>query len=74
MKMIKNPRRVLRHFSTWAMTFGGGLQAVWLGLPDSIRADLPANAGRIVAWITLVVAVWGLGGKVVDQTPPESNP
>lgn len=69
MKLVKNPKRILRHFSTWAMTTAGGLQAVWLAIPESMRADLPKRAGEVVAWITLVIAIWGIGGKVVDQTP-----
>jgi hypothetical protein len=71
MKLIKNPKRIWRHFSTWAMTTAGGLQAVWLAIPQSMRDDLPKRAGEVVAWITLLIAVWGIGGKVVDQTPKE---
>jgi hypothetical protein len=73
MKLIDEPKRIWRHFSTWALTVGGALQGVWLGIPDSIRGDLPHYAGQAVAWITLVVAVWGIGGKVVDQSPKDEK-
>lgn len=77
MRMIDNPKQIWKHFSTWAMTAAGSLQAVWLGIPDELRANLPPYAGQVVAWITLVIAIWGIGGKVVNQqitgqTPKEA--
>ena len=74
MKLIDKPRVIWRHFSTWALTVGGGLQAVWLGIPETLRADLPQWTGQAVAWITLAVAMWGLGGKVIDQSPQPKEP
>ena len=53
------------------MTMAGGLQAIWLGIPDELKASLPKKAGEFVAWATLAVALWGLGGKAIDQTPKE---
>jgi hypothetical protein len=69
-KLIERPLQVLRHISTWALTVGAGLQAAWLGIPGELRADLPDWAGQSVAWITLAVAIWGLGGKVIKQDLP----
>ena len=72
MKLISKPRSVLKHYSTIALGMAGGLQGVWAGLPDSIKSDLPASVGQAVAWITLAVAVLGLGGKFIDQTPKDA--
>ena len=69
MKIVSNARAVWRHYSTIALGMAGGLQGVWAGLPDSVKADLPTSVGQAVAWTTLAVAVLGLGGKFVDQTP-----
>lgn len=72
MKIVENARAVWRHYSTIALSFASGLQGVWLGIPDSIKSDLPHAVGQAVAWITLAVALLGLGGKFIDQTPKDA--
>lgn len=72
MKIVSNARAVWKHYSTIALGVAGSLQGVWAGLPDSIKADLPASVGQAVAWVTLGVALLGLGGKFVDQTPKDA--
>ena len=74
MKLIDNKFAALKHYSTIALGMAGGLQGVWAGLPDSIKTDLPKSVGQAVAWVTLAVAVLGLGGKFIDQTPKEPTP
>lgn len=71
MRLVEDARACWRHYSTQALGMAASLQGVWLGIPDSIKADLPKSVGEAVAWITFVVALLGLGGKFVDQTPKD---
>ena len=72
MKLIDNARAAWKHYSTIALTAASGLQGAWLGIPDAIKENLPATVGQAVAWVTLAVAVLGLGGKFIDQTPKDA--
>jgi len=72
MKLIKNTRAVLHHYSTIALGMAGSLQGGWASLPIDLKNNLPASVGQAVAWITFAVAVAGLGGKFVDQTPKDA--
>ena len=72
MKLVDNAKQVWRHYSTIALTMAGGLQGAWVGMPDSIKADLPDTVGKAVAWITFAIAIFGLGGKFIDQTPKDA--
>lgn len=71
MKIISDARSIWKHYSTQALVLVGSLQGTWAALPDGVRDSLPKNVGVAIAWITLVVAVLGIGGKLVDQTPKE---
>lgn len=73
MKLVANVKAVWRHYSTIALGMAGGLQGVWASLPDSVHDNLPKSVGSAVAWITFAVAVLGLGGKFIDQTPKEQQ-
>lgn len=69
MKLIDDVRGAWRHYSTQALAMAASLQGTWLTIPDSVKADLPAWVSQTVAWIIFSVALAGLGGKFVDQTP-----
>jgi hypothetical protein len=71
MKLIDNWKAALGHYSTKALAMAAGLQGVWAGLPDWVHAELPHSVGHTVAWVTFSVAVLGLGGKFVDQSPKD---
>lgn len=73
MKLVDDAKEVWRHYSTIALGMAGGLQGVWASLPDAVRDDLPKSVGQAVAWITLGIAVAGLAGKFVDQTPKDQQ-
>ena len=72
MKLIDNARAAWKHYSTIALTAASGLQGAWLSIPDAIKENLPVTVAQAVAWITFVVAVLGLGGKFIDQTPKDA--
>ena len=67
MRIIPNPKEVLRHFSTWALFMVALVQGAWLVMPDTLRADLPAHTGAWVEYFVLLASTWGVGGKFVDQ-------
>jgi hypothetical protein len=71
MKLIEDWRAALKHYSTIALGMAGGLQGMWAGMPEAIKTDLPPTVGQAVAWITFTVAMGGLAGKFVDQSPKE---
>lgn len=74
MKLVDNCKAVWRHYSTMALGMAGGLQGLWALLDAETKANLPSTVGQAVAWITLAVAVAGLAGKFIDQTPKEPKP
>jgi hypothetical protein len=48
------------------------LQGVWAGLPDAVKSNLPDTVGKAIAWVTFAIAVMGIGGKFIDQTPKDT--
>lgn len=72
MKLIDNPLAALRHYSTFAMTLGVGLQGLWMAYPDDLKTALGADAVLWVARVTAIVLIAGLVGKVIDQTPKDT--
>lgn len=72
MNFISNPKRVWRHYSTIALSFAASLQGMWAVLPAMVRDDLPDTVGKAIAWVTFAVALLGLGGKFIDQTPKDT--
>lgn len=72
MKLIEDCKGAWKHYSTIALGMAAGLQGVWANLDDALKANLPPSVGQAVAWITLSIAVGGLAGKFVDQTPKDN--
>ena len=66
MKLIDTWRETLRAYSTWALGAVAAIPALWLQVPDELKALIPAQG---MAKITVLVAVAGLIGRFVDQTP-----
>ncbi|MFT4075850.1 MAG: hypothetical protein QM647_09995 [Asticcacaulis sp.] len=64
MKLIDNWRSALRAYSTWALGAVAAIPALWLQVPDEVKALIPAQD---MAKITAVIAVAGLVGRFVDQ-------
>ena len=72
MKLVDNAKQVWRHYSTIALSVAGSLQGAWAAIPNATKADLPDSVGKVVAWITIAVIVFGLGGKFVVQAPKDA--
>jgi hypothetical protein len=73
MKLVENAKQVWHHYSTIALGMAGGLQGAWASIPESIKTDLPDTVPKVVAWVTFAVAMLGLGGKFIDQTPKDAT-
>lgn len=68
MKFVKDVRRAWRWISVQMMLLAGALQAAWIAMPDDLRASLPQSA---IQWITFVLLILGIGGRLVDQSPKD---
>ena len=68
MKLIHNWRATLHAYSTWALGAVVAIPALWLQVPDELKALIPAQG---MAKITVLVAVAGLIGRFVDQGHPD---
>lgn len=66
MRIIKNWKPTLYAYSTWALTVAAGIPALWLSVPEEIKHLLPPKA---LAMASALVAVGGLAGRFIDQTP-----
>jgi hypothetical protein len=73
MKFVDNPRQVLRHWSTWALSTVVGIKGAWVSIPDDFKANLPHWVSQGVSWVVLVVAVLGLGAKFKAQNLPDPD-
>jgi len=65
-RLIDNWRETLRAYSTWALGAVAAIPALWLQVPDEVKALIPAQG---MAKITVLIAVAGLIGRFVDQAP-----
>lgn len=74
MKLVDDIRGIWHHYSTIALGMAGGLQGVWASFPESLKTDLPGWVPQVVAWVTFVIAIGGIGGKFIAQTPKEPTP
>ncbi len=63
-RLIDNWRETLRAYSTWALGAVVAIPAIWLQVPEELKALIPAQG---MAKITVLVAVVGLIGRFVDQ-------
>lgn len=73
MKMVPNPKEVLRHYSTAALGFVAGVQGIWALMPQKFIDAYPAWVTPAVAYATGALAVLGLVGKFVKQDLPSDS-
>jgi hypothetical protein len=71
MRLVDNCRGALRHYSTQALAFIASVGVTWHSLPDWVTSQLPGWVANAVAWGMTAVAVGGLFGKFIDQTPED---
>ena len=67
--VIENWKQSWKLFSVQALAVAGVIPAIWAGLPDHIKAIIPASW---MGSITALVAVCGIIGRLVKQ-PAATN-
>ena len=71
MKLISNVKAAWTHYSTIALGIAASIQGTWAALPEFIKSGLPEVFEQGVSWVTFAVAILGMIGKFIDQTPKE---
>lgn len=70
MKLIDEKRHWWKWLSVHALALTGILPAVWVSLPADWRASIP---GDWLAVVTVVTAVMGVFGRIVQQGDKPDN-
>lgn len=70
MNLIPDWRRAWRFFSVQAMAWATAIQVTWMSIPEAMRTTLPET---IVHWVTVMLLVLGILGRVVKQPPQEAD-
>lgn len=68
MKLIENWRQAWQMFSVQALALLAALPLVWMGLPDDVKAMVPAEWRQ---WIMIAIAIGGIAGRLVAQPKVE---
>lgn len=71
MKLISNVKAAWTHYSTIALGVAASIQGTWAALPDFFKLGLPALFEQGISWVTFSVAILGMVGKFIDQSPKE---
>ena len=71
MKLIDNWTRAWRMLSVQAMALAAAVQGAWPLLPPDLRDALPPN---VVNWVSLVLLVAGIVGRLVQQPAVQPAP
>ena len=64
MRLVEHWKQAWRWFSVQALTLLAALPIVWMGLPDDVKAMVPADWAK---YLMIAVAIGGLVGRMVDQ-------
>lgn len=64
MKFVENAKESWKWISMQAMTLAGALQGAWVAVPEDLKLEVPKN---MVHWITLVLVVAGIAGRLIKQ-------
>lgn len=67
MKLVDDAKRCWRWISVQAMVVAGAVQGAWVMVPDDLKESFPKHW---VQWLTIFLLALGIGGRLVQQTPP----
>lgn len=70
-KLVADWRSSWRWLSVHALSLLAILPLVWLNLPADVKALIPSKYG---VYVVLIVALGGIAGRLVDQTPKAPSP
>jgi len=68
MKLVDDAKQAWRWFSVQAMVLAGAIQGAWVFIPEDMKASIPPT---VVQWVTIVLLVFGVAGRIVDQKPED---
>lgn len=71
MKLVPDWHLAWKWFSVQALAILAVIPMVWINLPPDLKAYIPTKYG---VYITIAVALAGISGRVIDQTPKEKAP
>ena len=71
MRLVPDWREAWKWFSVQAMAILAALPVVWMSLPADLKAHVPNEWGLV---IFIIVAIGGIGGRVIDQKPKAPTP
>ena len=85
MQLVDDAKQVWKHFSTWALGIVATLQilvtsapdlvlAAWQVIPFEVRVLMGGEVKIAVGVLTALVAIWGIGGKLIKQKFKEAHP
>ena len=72
MKLVENAKQAWRWFSVQAMALATAIQATWAMLDADMRAVVPYN-DVVVPALTGLLLAFGIAGRLVDQSKPETK-
>lgn len=64
MKLVADWRKAWKWFSMQAFALIVAIPAVWVTLPDDVKAMMPSGWGP---WVLTTIALCGMIGRMVDQ-------
>jgi hypothetical protein len=68
MKLVENAKSAWKWFSVQAMVLATAIQGAWTMLDSDMRVLIPYS-DTVVPTITGALLVFGIIGRLVDQTP-----
>lgn len=75
-RVVWNWRSRLRDYSTIALASVTSIGALWVGLPEDIKARMPPWIAEYLGYVILTIGTWGTIGKFLTQPrnqPPEKD-
>lgn len=70
MKLVDDWKQAWKWLSVNCMAVAGSIQCAWIAVPDDMRASIPPT---LVHWLTLVLLLAGIGGRLIKQGKPEEG-
>jgi len=67
MKLVKDIKSRMFHFSTIALLLGVALSAAWVVFPADLKARLSPETLDHIAYGLLALMTWGTVGKFIQQ-------
>ena len=70
-RVIPNWKSRLRDYSTVALAALTGIGAIWVAIPEDIKATFGPSVAAWIGKLMLALAAWGTVGKFIQQKPKD---